>query len=206
MTAPRVRAGKSDRHARGAHRGGARRSRPARFVAAAGLQCGFCIPGIAMRAKASSTRSPSPYATTRSPRHLDVHLCRCTGYTKIVDAIELAGKAKRGECTVPPLETDGARRAEPRALPGARAHARRPAVRRRPDAARGCSTAPSLPSAHARARIIAIDVTQARALPGVVAVVTAKDVPGRALRTGSSTTTGPPFIGVGMTTSLRRAT
>nr|HMR07090.1 2Fe-2S iron-sulfur cluster-binding protein [Polyangiaceae bacterium] len=56
------------------------------FVAAAGLQCGFCIPGIALRAKHLLDENPNPTREAIA-KALDVHLCRCTGYVKIIDAI-----------------------------------------------------------------------------------------------------------------------
>ena len=61
------------------------------FAAAAGLQCGFCIPGIALRAKHLTDRKPEP-SREEIAKAIDVHLCRCTGYVKIVDAIEAASK------------------------------------------------------------------------------------------------------------------
>ena len=75
------------------------------FAAAAGLQCGFCIPGIALRAKSITDRDPAPTREAIA-RALDVHLCRCTGYVKIIDAIELLAAAKRG-APIPPACTDG---------------------------------------------------------------------------------------------------
>jgi xanthine dehydrogenase molybdenum-binding subunit len=65
------------------------------FVAAGGLQCGFCIPGIALRAKHLLDHKPNP---TRAEIALaiDGHLCRCTGYVKILDAVELWARARRG--------------------------------------------------------------------------------------------------------------
>src|SRR5512147_2330975 len=75
------------------------------FAAAAGLQCGFCIPGIALRAKAITDRDPAP-SRDAIAKAIDVHLCRCTGYVKIIDAIELLARAKRGE-PVPAPGTDG---------------------------------------------------------------------------------------------------
>ncbi|MBI3758813.1 MAG: selenium-dependent xanthine dehydrogenase, partial [Deltaproteobacteria bacterium] len=66
------------------------------FVHAGGVQCGFCIPGIAMRAHALCDKNAS--ATRDEIAHeLRAHLCRCTGYTKIVDAVELLGSVRRGE-------------------------------------------------------------------------------------------------------------
>ena len=63
------------------------------FTATAGLQCGFCIPGIALRAKALTDRDPAPTREAIASA-LDGHLCRCTGYVKIIDAIELLAAAK----------------------------------------------------------------------------------------------------------------
>src|SRR5512142_1341775 len=63
------------------------------FAAANGLQCGFCIPGIALRAKHLTDRHADP-SREEIARAIDVHLCRCTGYVKIIDAIELLARAK----------------------------------------------------------------------------------------------------------------
>ena len=61
-----------------------------------GLQCGFCTPGMMMAAKALLDRNPDP--TEEDVRWaLSGNLCRCTGYTKIVDAIEDAAKRLRDE-------------------------------------------------------------------------------------------------------------
>jgi selenium-dependent xanthine dehydrogenase len=169
------------------------------FVAAAGLQCGFCIPGIVMRAKSIVDRNPRP--TRREiAKLLDVHLCRCTGYTKILDAIELAASVKRGERTLPPLEEDGhvgkslARYQGVELAMGDRPYTddlKLPAM----------LEGAVLLSEHARARILSIDTSEAERLPGVLAVVTAKDVPGQN-RVGLIYEDWPPFIGVGMTTSM----
>src|SRR5690606_37105073 len=70
------------------------------FVAAAGLQCGFCIPGFALRAWSMVEQNPRP-SRDEIARGVDVHLCRCTGYVKILDAIELYAAARRGEAVIP---------------------------------------------------------------------------------------------------------
>ena len=56
------------------------------FAAAGAVQCGFCIPGMLIAAKALLDRNPRP---TRDDvaRALSGNLCRCTGYTKIVDGV-----------------------------------------------------------------------------------------------------------------------
>ena len=62
------------------------------FAACGGLQCGFCIPGIVMRAKAQVDKKGAELERNDMARHLGAHLCRCTGYVKVLDAIE-AGAA-----------------------------------------------------------------------------------------------------------------
>ncbi len=57
------------------------------FVATAGMQCGFCIPGMVLRAHALLEKNPSP-TRIEMARALDGHLCRCTGYLKIFQAVE----------------------------------------------------------------------------------------------------------------------
>ena len=54
-----------------------------------GLQCGFCTPGMLMSARALLARNPHP--TESEIRHgISGNLCRCTGYNKIVEAIQYA--------------------------------------------------------------------------------------------------------------------
>ncbi len=68
------------------------------FVQCGGVQCGFCIPGMAMRGHSIVEANPNP---TREQIAYDLraHLCRCTGYVKIVDAIEKYAECRRGEST-----------------------------------------------------------------------------------------------------------
>ncbi len=145
------------------------------FAAAAGLQCGFCIPGIALRAKAITDRDPAPTREAIA-RALDVHLCRCTGYVKIIDAIELLAAAKRG-APIPAACTDG-RVGQPLARIGAA----QTVLGERPYlddlAVPGMLHGALALSPHPRARVLRIDTTRARALPGVHAIATAADVPG----------------------------
>src|SRR6478609_6893585 len=58
------------------------------FAACGGLQCGFCIPGIVMRAKAQIDKKGADLKREDMARHLGAHLCRCTGYVKVLDAIQ----------------------------------------------------------------------------------------------------------------------
>lgn len=74
------------------------------FTHEGGTQCGYCTPGIAL--SASALYAPGP-AQNLSPtddelhRALAPHMCRCTGYTGILDSLRLTARALRGECTLP---------------------------------------------------------------------------------------------------------
>jgi selenium-dependent xanthine dehydrogenase len=145
------------------------------FALAAGVQCGFCIPGIALRAKWLLDRKPRP-TRAEIARAIDVHLCRCTGYVRILDAIDLLARARLGE-PLPDLPSDGR---VGQSLPRYRAA----------DLVLGTKSfvadltrqnmlhAVVVQSAHARARVRSIDISRAAGLPGVVRIVTAADVPG----------------------------
>jgi selenium-dependent xanthine dehydrogenase len=145
------------------------------FALAAGVQCGFCIPGIALRAKWLLDRTPRP-TRAEIARAIDVHLCRCTGYIRILDAIDLLAKARLGEPLPEPLTDGTVGQSLVRYRAADLVLGTRPFVAdlARPNLLHGVV----LQSAHARARIRAIDVTRAAALPGVVRIVTAVDVPG----------------------------
>ncbi|MBI3929782.1 MAG: selenium-dependent xanthine dehydrogenase [Armatimonadetes bacterium] len=146
------------------------------FASAAGLQCGFCIPGIVMRAHHLLEKDPSPDRGAIA-RAIDGNLCRCTGYKKILDAIEGIARVKRGEEPLPEPAREGrlGRRL-------ARYRAEETVLGERPYVEDleldGMLEAAVTLSPHARARVVRIDVSRARRLPGVVAVVTAEDVPG----------------------------
>ena len=145
------------------------------FAATHGLQCGFCIPGIVLRAHHLLNTNPSP-TREQVAVALGEHLCRCTGWVKLVDAILAVGRARLGE-PLPVLPATGGVGARlPRYRAQELALGERPFVDdlHRPGMLFGAVTL----SAHARARVLRVDTTRARALPGVAAVVTARDVPG----------------------------
>jgi selenium-dependent xanthine dehydrogenase len=145
------------------------------FQATAGLQCGFCTPGLVLRVKwlADQGRELSRAEIARA---IDGHLCRCTGYVKIVDAVERILAARRGRAPPAPV-TEGAVGARlSRYQGGELALGARPFVADL--GAPGLLHGALVLSPHARARVVSIDVRRALALPGVVAVAAARDVPG----------------------------
>jgi xanthine dehydrogenase molybdenum-binding subunit len=146
------------------------------FAVAGGVQCGFCIPGIALRAKHLLDRSPSP-SRAEIARAIDGHLCRCTGYTQVVEAVELMAKAWRGG-ELPQPDSDGGV-----GRPLARYHGLELALGERPYVAdmerAGLLHGALVLSPHARALVRRIDTAAAQAMAGVRSAVTAADVPGR---------------------------
>ncbi|HYF16663.1 MAG TPA: molybdopterin cofactor-binding domain-containing protein [Ramlibacter sp.] len=143
-------------------------------------QCGYCIPGMVMAA--TSTLRRNPQANTEQIKEgLGGNICRCTGYQKIIDAVELARDVMNGSRAETALEEDAAD-----SFMGART--------RRLDAPAKVTGAikyaadlwmPNmlhlqvLRSPHPYARIVRLDTSKARALPGVEAVITSDDVPGK---------------------------
>jgi len=75
----------------------------ATFADLGAAQCGYCIPGILMVAKALLDRNPSP-SDAEVREALSGNLCRCTGYNRIVDAVQWAAAMLRGEAGEPPSE------------------------------------------------------------------------------------------------------
>ncbi|MFZ4288110.1 (2Fe-2S)-binding protein [Variovorax sp. HJSM1_2] len=65
------------------------------FMQCGGLQCGYCTPGFLMASCAMLARNPNP--TVDEVRHgLNGNLCRCTGYTQIVESVLTAAEKMRG--------------------------------------------------------------------------------------------------------------
>ncbi|HLH47190.1 MAG TPA: 2Fe-2S iron-sulfur cluster-binding protein, partial [Acidimicrobiales bacterium] len=164
------------------------------FAAAGGLQCGFCIPGIVMRAKAQVDRKGADLAREDMARHLGAHLCRCTGYVKILDAIEAVAHGTEVEPEAPGGIGSRGVKYEAEAL----ALGDRPYI----DDLRvpGMLHAALHLTAHARADVVRIDTARAEASTGVVAVYTAADVPGD-LRVGIIHQDWPVLIPEGGRTS-----
>ena len=164
------------------------------FAACGGLQCGFCIPGIVVRAKAQVDKKGADLTREDMARHLGAHLCRCTGYVKILDAIEAVATGKQVAVTAP--GGVGSRGIKYEAIELALGDRGYVDDLRAP----GMLHAALRLTDHARATVQRIDVEVAREAPGVVAVFTAADVPGE-LRVGLIHKDWPVLIPEGGRTS-----
>ena len=148
------------------------------FGAVGAVQCGFCIPGMVLSGKALLDQNPDP-SEDEIKKALRGNVCRCTGYKKIIEGISLAGAILRGERTVDPALERGERF-------GVGERAFRSDVRDKvlgrgeycdDVALPGMVHASAVRSEYPRARVLDIDASAALALPGVLAVLTAEDVP-----------------------------
>lgn len=147
------------------------------FSHSGAVQCGFCIPGMVLCAKALIDTNPAP-TRVEAQKAIRNNLCRCTGYKKIIDAIMLAAEIIREQKSVPQTDFTG--------LLGESMH--------RVDAsAKTLGTAiyaddiyfdnmlygSALRSAYPRAKVLSIDTSIAKEIDGVVAVLTADDLDGK---------------------------
>ncbi|MBA51697.1 MAG: selenium-dependent xanthine dehydrogenase [Acidimicrobiaceae bacterium] len=164
------------------------------FAAHGALQCGFCIPGILVRAKALIEKKGEALTRDESARHLGAHLCRCTGYIKILDAIQDLASGVVPEPQSPKGVGSIGTKYEAEAL----AAGERPFI----DDMQvdGLLHGALKLSDHARADILKIKTEAALAIEGVVAVFTAADIPGE-LRVGLIHKDWPVMIPEGGRTS-----
>ena len=166
----------------------------AAFAASGALQCGFCTPGILVRVKALIDKKGSSLTRDEAARFLGAHLCRCTGYTKILDAVEVLARGEAPTAVLPGgLGTRGARYQGVELALGDRGYVDDIKV---PGMLHGALRLAD----HARADVVKIDTSAALAVPGVEGVFTAADLPGD-LRVGIIYTDWPVFIPEGGRTS-----
>jgi CO/xanthine dehydrogenase Mo-binding subunit/aerobic-type carbon monoxide dehydrogenase small subunit (CoxS/CutS family) len=198
------------------------------FVQEGGVQCGFCIPGIVVRAS-SMLRQGSTDDRDAVEQGLTGHICRCTGYARIVDAIQTAGEAWKNGGSLPSKEPrrhsyfgedfglsrnpafangkhgngNGKKNGHGIGDSPSRYRGFEQALGERPfvDDMRvpGMLHGGLVLSEHPRAIVNAIDSSAALAMPGVVRVFTAADVPGQR-GTGLNYPDLPIFVAVGETT------
>ncbi|WP_368344470.1 molybdopterin-dependent oxidoreductase [Pelagovum sp. HNIBRBA483] len=144
-------------------------------------QCGYCIPGMVMAATSALRENPNADIEEIKER-LGGNICRCTGYTKIFEAVEIAKAVIAGDMPENALEEDNVdgsyiganvRRLDaPSKVSGRLKYA---ADMKMPDMLQ----MQVLRSPHAHARIVSIDTSAAEAMDGVACVITADDVPGK---------------------------
>ena len=148
------------------------------FGAVGAVQCGFCIPGMVLCGKALLDVEPHP-DEAQIKKAIRGNICRCTGYKKIIEAISLAGAILRGEKTVDPALEKGTDY-------GVGSPAFRIDVRDKVLGSgeycddlylEGMVHASAVRSDYPRARVLDIRTEKALALPGVLGVLTARDVP-----------------------------
>jgi selenium-dependent xanthine dehydrogenase len=189
------------------------------FVHEGAVQCGFCIPGILVRASAMLQRNETG-DRDKIREGLAANLCRCTGWERILDGIQTAGEAWNDSKVLPrpePRRNDyfgeqfGWKRDPSLASEHEYGIGRSPSKYRGLEQASGSKPfiddmkvsgmlygSPVL-SKCPRAKIRGIDSTAAAAMPGVVRVFTAADVPG-GRGTGIMIQDLPVFVAVGETT------
>lgn len=148
------------------------------FGAKGAVQCGFCIPGMVMSGKALVDKNPNP-TEAEIKEAIKGNICRCTGYKKIIEAIDLVAQIKRGEKQID-------KELEKGDCFGVGSNAFRIDVREKVlGYGEYCDDVEmddmlhvsAVRSKYPRARILDIDFSEALAMDGVVAVYTAKDVP-----------------------------
>ncbi len=142
-------------------------------------QCGYCIPGMVMAATSLLRKMPNP-DREQIKEGLGGNICRCTGYQKIIDAVELARDVINKKIPASNLEENlaepvmGARTPRLDAPGKVTGSVKYAADMELPNMLHMSV----LRSPHAYAKIISIDATRALEIPGVEIVLTAADVPG----------------------------
>ena len=146
------------------------------FAKAGAVQCGFCIPGMVISAKAllDAEKDPSPEQVKEAIKN---NICRCTGYKKIEEAILLAAKLFREDTPITGCALSGAIGDD---IPRGDAHDKTLGIAEYCGDIRmqGMVYGSAVRTEYPRAMIKSVDTSEAAALPGVVGVYTAADLPG----------------------------
>ena len=151
------------------------------FGTAGAVQCGFCIPGMVLAGAALIRRCPDP-TSTQIAEAIRGNVCRCTGYKRIIVGIKKAAAVLRGEEAIDPSIEAGESYGVGEQIFRTDVRAKVLGTGQYPDDLDECefpglTIASAVRSKYPRARILSIDTEKARALPGVVGVLTAADVP-----------------------------
>lgn len=170
------------------------------FVEHGAVQCGFCIPGQIMTAYALLKQNPNP-SRDEIRFALKDTLCRCAGYPTIENAIQAAAHTLRTGKPIPPPRLPASVRA--REVIG-RVHVRPDAIDKVTGRAiytddlafEGMLYAAVRRAMVPHAFLKKLDITKAKSLPGVVAVLTAEDIPGEKTH-GLVTYDWPVLVGIG---------
>ena len=148
------------------------------FADGGAAQCGFCIPGMIMEAQALINANPNPTRADIESR-LSRNTCRCTGYTKIVNAVMVAAEALREGTGLPEPEYGGKHLGVRAPKWDSELHVTGRSKYAADLKKEGMLYARILHSPHHHAGILRIDTSAAEALPGVKAVITHASIPGR---------------------------
>lgn len=153
------------------------------FIDHGAVQCGFCTPGLIMTARALLNGDDNPSEDDIKHALKDTY-CRCTGYSSVIRAIQSAAAVQRGEAPIAPADpqTDNADlKVAGHSLPSQEAQGKVTGRALYTDdyTFPGMIFARTLRAAYPHARILNIDTDAAKALPGVRAVLTHKDIPGK---------------------------
>ena len=142
---------------------------------AGAVQCGFCIPGMVLCTKALLDKNPDP-TEADIKNALRNNYCRCTGYVKIFAAVRLAAKYKKLGSVPQPSEEDWKLGSSVHRLD---VEEKVLGYGKYPDDwyVPGMTYGGAVRAQYARARVRSIDTSRARALDGVLAVLTAEDIP-----------------------------
>jgi CO/xanthine dehydrogenase Mo-binding subunit/aerobic-type carbon monoxide dehydrogenase small subunit (CoxS/CutS family) len=150
------------------------------FIECGAVQCGFCTPGMIMSAKALLDASPQPSAEEiKSALAKNRNMCRCTGYVKIIEAVQDAARrlAARGGYAPPVPERD---KVDATMLSRYAVGLVKGTTRFGDDITMpGILYGKILWAAHPHAEILSIDTSEAESMEGVALVITAQDIPGK---------------------------
>ncbi|NFS27978.1 selenium-dependent xanthine dehydrogenase [Clostridium botulinum] len=147
------------------------------FTEAGAVQCGFCIPGMVISAKALFNRTLEP-TMEDVKKALIGNICRCTGYVKIEKAIMMAAEIFRKNKEVPKVSCKGLI-GEPMARVDARDKTLGLGEYTDDIRIEGMVYGAALRSKYPRALVKSMDITEAENLKGVIKIVTAEDIPGQ---------------------------